>query len=185
MRGARRARRRTQGRGAAHRLPDPGCEEGEEALHIAPRRTAVRRRAHYVGYRTEGCEIGLDPHGSSSGLIAYWDTDDIAGKGCRVDQCRLAGDQRCKRRRRRHARRTAERRPRHHHRLETSPSVAAFALGILATGGPNSAKPGGPAACGWECGPGANQSASSRVVFVYLLRCSIGGRRDGDASSTR
>lgn len=35
---------------------------------------------YYVGYRTEGREIGLDPHGSSRGRIAYWDTEDIAGK---------------------------------------------------------------------------------------------------------
>jgi predicted enzyme related to lactoylglutathione lyase len=35
---------------------------------------------YYVGYRTEGREIGLDPHGSSSGPIAYWETEDIAAK---------------------------------------------------------------------------------------------------------
>jgi predicted enzyme related to lactoylglutathione lyase len=35
---------------------------------------------YYVGYRTEGHEIGLDPHGSSNGPIAYWDTEDIAAK---------------------------------------------------------------------------------------------------------
>jgi predicted enzyme related to lactoylglutathione lyase len=34
--------------------------------------------AYYVGYRTEDQEIGLDPHGSSSGPIAYWATDDIS-----------------------------------------------------------------------------------------------------------
>lgn len=37
-------------------------------------------RPFYVGYRTEGREIGLDPHGSSSGPIAYWGTEDIAAK---------------------------------------------------------------------------------------------------------
>jgi predicted enzyme related to lactoylglutathione lyase len=36
--------------------------------------------AYYVGYRTDGREIGLDPHGSSSGPIAYWETADIAAK---------------------------------------------------------------------------------------------------------
>jgi predicted enzyme related to lactoylglutathione lyase len=35
---------------------------------------------YYVGFRTEGREVGLDPHGSSSGPIAYWATDDIAAK---------------------------------------------------------------------------------------------------------
>jgi predicted enzyme related to lactoylglutathione lyase len=35
---------------------------------------------YYVGYRTEGREIGLDPHGSSSGPIAYWETENIAAK---------------------------------------------------------------------------------------------------------
>jgi predicted enzyme related to lactoylglutathione lyase len=35
---------------------------------------------YYVGYRTAGREIGLDPHGSSSGPIAYWETEDIAAK---------------------------------------------------------------------------------------------------------
>lgn len=35
---------------------------------------------YYVGYRTDGREIGLDPSGASSGPIAYWDTDDIAGR---------------------------------------------------------------------------------------------------------
>jgi predicted enzyme related to lactoylglutathione lyase len=35
---------------------------------------------YYVGFRTEGREVGLDPHGSSSGPIAYWETDDIAEK---------------------------------------------------------------------------------------------------------
>src|SRR5262249_18294682 len=35
---------------------------------------------YYVGYRTEGREIGLDPHGSSSGPIAYWEIEDIAAK---------------------------------------------------------------------------------------------------------
>jgi hypothetical protein len=34
----------------------------------------------YVGYRTEGREIGLDPNGSSSGPIAYWEAEDIAVK---------------------------------------------------------------------------------------------------------
>ena len=34
---------------------------------------------YYVGYRTDSREIGLDPSGASSGPIAYWDTDDIAG----------------------------------------------------------------------------------------------------------
>jgi predicted enzyme related to lactoylglutathione lyase len=35
---------------------------------------------YYVGYRSDGREIGLDPHGSSGGPIVYWDTDDIAAK---------------------------------------------------------------------------------------------------------
>jgi predicted enzyme related to lactoylglutathione lyase len=43
---------------------------------------------YYVGYRSEGREIGLDPHGSSNGPIAYWDTEDIAAK---VDELRSAG----------------------------------------------------------------------------------------------
>ena len=34
----------------------------------------------YVGYRTEGREIGIDPNGSSSGPIAYWQAEDIAAK---------------------------------------------------------------------------------------------------------
>jgi predicted enzyme related to lactoylglutathione lyase len=33
---------------------------------------------YYVGFRTEGRETGLDSRGSSSGPIAYWETDDIA-----------------------------------------------------------------------------------------------------------
>lgn len=33
---------------------------------------------YYVGFRTDAREIGLDPQGSSSGPIAYWDTDDVA-----------------------------------------------------------------------------------------------------------
>jgi predicted enzyme related to lactoylglutathione lyase len=36
--------------------------------------------AYYVGYKTDELEIGLDPHGKSSGPIVYWDTDDIAAK---------------------------------------------------------------------------------------------------------
>jgi predicted enzyme related to lactoylglutathione lyase len=36
--------------------------------------------AYYVGYRTDRREIGLDPNSSSSGPIAYWDTEDIAAK---------------------------------------------------------------------------------------------------------
>jgi predicted enzyme related to lactoylglutathione lyase len=36
--------------------------------------------AYYVGYKTDGPEIGLDPHGKSSGPIVYWDADDITGK---------------------------------------------------------------------------------------------------------
>lgn len=35
---------------------------------------------YYVGYRTDGREVGLDPSGVSSGPIAYWDTDDITGR---------------------------------------------------------------------------------------------------------
>ena len=35
---------------------------------------------YYVGYRSQSREIGLDPNGSSSGPIVYWDTDGIAGK---------------------------------------------------------------------------------------------------------
>ncbi|HEX6539660.1 MAG TPA: glyoxalase [Candidatus Dormibacteraeota bacterium] len=35
---------------------------------------------YYVGYRTEGREVGIDPYGSSSGPIAYWDVDDIGAK---------------------------------------------------------------------------------------------------------
>jgi predicted enzyme related to lactoylglutathione lyase len=35
---------------------------------------------YYVGYRMEGREIGLDPHGSSSGPIVYWETEDIAAR---------------------------------------------------------------------------------------------------------
>lgn len=34
---------------------------------------------YYVGFRTDGMEIGLDPHGTSAGPIAYWDVDDIDG----------------------------------------------------------------------------------------------------------
>jgi predicted enzyme related to lactoylglutathione lyase len=34
---------------------------------------------YYVGFRTDEREVGLDPHGTCSGPIAYWDTDDIAG----------------------------------------------------------------------------------------------------------
>ena len=33
---------------------------------------------YYVGYRTDGREVGIDPQGSSTGPIAYWDTEDIA-----------------------------------------------------------------------------------------------------------
>jgi predicted enzyme related to lactoylglutathione lyase len=43
---------------------------------------------YYVGYRSEGREIGLDPHGASNGPIAYWDTEDIAA---RVEELRSAG----------------------------------------------------------------------------------------------
>ncbi len=35
---------------------------------------------YYVGFRADGREVGLDPHGSSNGPIAYWATDDINGK---------------------------------------------------------------------------------------------------------
>jgi predicted enzyme related to lactoylglutathione lyase len=35
---------------------------------------------YYVGYRTPGREVGLDPNAAVEGPIAYWDTDDIAGK---------------------------------------------------------------------------------------------------------
>lgn len=33
--------------------------------------------AYYTGFRNGGLEIGLDPHGSSSGPIAYWAVPDI------------------------------------------------------------------------------------------------------------
>jgi predicted enzyme related to lactoylglutathione lyase len=36
--------------------------------------------AYYVGYKIDGLEIGLDPHGKSSGPIVYWDTDDITAR---------------------------------------------------------------------------------------------------------
>lgn len=32
--------------------------------------------AYYVGYRIEGGEIGLDPHGAG-GPLPYWDVDDL------------------------------------------------------------------------------------------------------------
>ena len=35
---------------------------------------------YYVGFRTDTREVGLDPNSSSSGPIAYWDTDDIAAQ---------------------------------------------------------------------------------------------------------
>lgn len=35
---------------------------------------------YYVGFRTADREVGLDPNAASDGPIAYWDTDDIAGK---------------------------------------------------------------------------------------------------------
>ncbi len=38
---------------------------------------------YYVGYRTGTVEIGLDPSGPRQGTaapIAYWETDDIAGR---------------------------------------------------------------------------------------------------------
>jgi predicted enzyme related to lactoylglutathione lyase len=44
--------------------------------------------AYYVGYRTDGREIGLDPHGASVGPIVYWDTEDITAK---IDELRAAG----------------------------------------------------------------------------------------------
>jgi len=33
--------------------------------------------AYYAGFQADDLEIGLDPHGSSSGPIAYWKVDDI------------------------------------------------------------------------------------------------------------
>jgi predicted enzyme related to lactoylglutathione lyase len=36
--------------------------------------------AYYVGYRSDGREIGLDPNGSSNGPIVYWDTEDISAR---------------------------------------------------------------------------------------------------------
>lgn len=33
---------------------------------------------YYIGYRTEGGEIGLDPHGTG-GPLPYWDVDDLEG----------------------------------------------------------------------------------------------------------
>lgn len=35
---------------------------------------------YYVGYRSDDREIGLDPSGTGSGPIAYWDTDDMTGR---------------------------------------------------------------------------------------------------------
>jgi predicted enzyme related to lactoylglutathione lyase len=32
---------------------------------------------NYVGFRTGGLEIGLDPHGRTKGPLAYWEVDDI------------------------------------------------------------------------------------------------------------
>jgi predicted enzyme related to lactoylglutathione lyase len=32
---------------------------------------------YYVGFRTGGLEIGLDPHGKHSGPLAYWEVGDI------------------------------------------------------------------------------------------------------------
>ena len=33
--------------------------------------------AYYTGFRSGDLEVGLDPHGSSSGPIAYWAVEDI------------------------------------------------------------------------------------------------------------
>lgn len=43
---------------------------------------------YYVGFRTDGREIGLDPHGAIDGPIVYWETDDIA---TRVAELNSAG----------------------------------------------------------------------------------------------
>jgi predicted enzyme related to lactoylglutathione lyase len=32
---------------------------------------------YYVGFRLDGQEIGLDPHGHSDGMTAYWHVEDI------------------------------------------------------------------------------------------------------------
>jgi predicted enzyme related to lactoylglutathione lyase len=39
---------------------------------------------YYVGFRTGDLEIGLDPHGSSSGPIAYWAVEDITASKQRL-----------------------------------------------------------------------------------------------------
>ncbi len=49
---------------------------------------------YYVGYRTEGREIGLDPNGSSNGPIAYWETEDITARVDELRCCGVAGNQR-------------------------------------------------------------------------------------------
>jgi predicted enzyme related to lactoylglutathione lyase len=48
--------------------------------------------AYYVGFRTGGLEVGLDPNGTG-GPICYWDVDDIAasvqslvGAGATLDE---------------------------------------------------------------------------------------------------
>src|SRR5438093_13251564 len=43
-------------------------------------RSRTSTRPTTSGFATEDQEIGLDPHGASSGPIAYWDTDGIAAK---------------------------------------------------------------------------------------------------------
>ncbi len=34
---------------------------------------------YYVGFTVAGQEIGLDPHGHTEGMTAYWHVDDIEG----------------------------------------------------------------------------------------------------------
>lgn len=35
--------------------------------------------AYYVGFRVDGRDIGLDPHGHRDGMTAYWQVADIEG----------------------------------------------------------------------------------------------------------
>lgn len=43
---------------------------------------------YYVGYRTDGVEIGLDPNANQEGPIVYWETDDIAAS---IEELKGAG----------------------------------------------------------------------------------------------
>jgi predicted enzyme related to lactoylglutathione lyase len=60
-------------------FPTPDLEKSKALFKTLLGTDPYADTPYYVGFRTGGIEVGLDPRGKSAGPIAYWDVDDIDG----------------------------------------------------------------------------------------------------------